>query len=407
MKRFFPFLLLLFLTSCALAPDEYRSVAVHAGSAAQTEITDAVTVGNSVELKQAILDFVEAGITDGTIHTANYDGDVEQDLADAAYEASKLEPLGAYAVDYMTHDCTLIVNYYEIKIHITFRRTAREIAGIVPVSSRSVLTSMVEDAVQGLDSSLTMLVSNYWEPDIAEMVQTYCADHPDTMLEQPKVSTAVYPDKGSTRIVEVSFQYINKPDVLRTMAAEVREAVHNAAEYIRYRQTAVEKLELLFTYLTERFPYEAGTTVTPLYDALCTGIADPAGLASAWQLICDEAGVECYTVEGLYYGEARQWNVVGVDGGYRHLDLARCMVEDGKLRLWTDLEMTGYYWKQEQVPACILVAEPEEVPPAEEEQPEEEPPEEEQPPETEPGEEPPEEDAPPQENPAQPPEEAP
>ncbi len=384
MKRAALLLLLLFLTGCSLAPDAYRSVTPHAGTSDQTENPDAVVVETYGELKQAILSFVEAGITDGTIRAVNYDGDVEEDLADAAYEVAKLEPLGAYAVDYMTHDCTLIVSYYEIGIHITFRRTVREIAAIQPVSTRSALITRVEEAAAGLRERVTLEVSGYWEPDIPALVENYCDAHPDTMLERPQVTVSVYPDSGFERIVEVNFSYLNQPETLRSMVTEVRDAVHNAAEYIRYRQTDREKLALLFTFLTERFPYAAGKTVTPLYDALCTGTASDVGLATAWQLICDEAGMECYTVEGLYQGESHIWNVVGLDGEYRHLDLARSVLEDEALRLYTDLEMTGYYWKPELAPACILTIEPQDTPA-------EEPPEEETPEETEPN---PEEESP-------------
>ena len=129
MKRIlFPILLLLSLTACSLAPDSYLSVTPHAGTTGQADPADAVEASDYSSLKRAILGFVEAGQTQGTILAASYDGDLERDLTDVAYEITKLNPLGAYAVDYMTHDSTFIVNYYQISIQITFRRTAREIA---------------------------------------------------------------------------------------------------------------------------------------------------------------------------------------------------------------------------------------------------------------------------------------
>lgn len=365
------------LGGCALAPDEYRSVTAHAGAVSQSVPADAVTVRTYEQLKQAVLDLVERRSEEGTIRAANYEGDLEADLAQATYEVAKLEPLGAYAVDYMTHDSTLIVNYYEIHIQITFRRTAREIASVESVTTQAKLRARVEQAVANLESHVAMRVSGYRERDLAAIVEEYCDANPATAMEVPQVSVSVYPDSGSVRIVELELKWSLPPETLRSYTSEVAESVHNAAEYIRYRQSDREKLELLFTYLTERFQYEAAETATPVHDALCAGVADPTGLARAWKLICDEAGVECYTVEGLYNGEARMWNVVGWDGGYRHVDLARSILEGNSLRPYTDLEMTAYYWNPEQAPACIVIQEPEEEAPETGEETPEEPAEEE------------------------------
>ena len=121
--------LLCLLSGCsAWRNDDYLSLSPHSTATTQTASPDAVTVENYLGLKNAILGFIREGQANGTIRVTNYDGDVEADLSEAAYEVSKLDPLGAYAVDYMTHDLARIVSYYEIHISITFRRTAEEIA---------------------------------------------------------------------------------------------------------------------------------------------------------------------------------------------------------------------------------------------------------------------------------------
>lgn len=396
MKRIWlSILLLCTLSACSLAPEHYLSVTPHAGTTTRVEQTDAVTVEDYAQLKQAILDLVEAGQAEGSIRAVNYQGDLESDLTQAAYEVAKAEPLGAYAVDYMTHDCTLIVNYYEIRVRITFRRTAREIASIEHLASQALLETRLQQAVDDLEPRVTLHLNNYRDADIAAMVAQYCARHPGTVMEAPTVTVSAYPDSGAARILEINLAYTDTVQVLRNKQKAVQESVDAAAEYIRYRQTDRDKAELLFTYLTERFTYTAGQTATPVYDALCAGVADPTGLARAWQLICDRAGVACYTVTGLRGGQEACWNIVSFDGSYRHVDLAACILEEGTLRFRTDPEMTEYYWNAADYPACILVAE--EAPPPEGETPgEEAPPAEEQPPEEE---TPPEEEAPPQESP--------
>ena len=143
----------------------------------------------------------------------------------------------------------------------------------------------------------------------------------------------------------------------------------------------------------ERFQYTPAlrSTTTPLYDALCGGIANNQGLAQAWQLICDRAGIECRTVSGMLDGRTYTWNIVSDDGYYRHLDLTRCVLEDGALVLRDDTEMTEYYWNYDWYPTCDPRPEetpdetpPQEQPPAEETPAEEQPAPSEETPNTEP-----------------------
>ena len=379
-------LLLCTLCGCSFAPDSYLSVKPHAGSSDRVAETDAVVAADYAQLKAAILDLVKAGKAEGSIRAANYVGDLESDLAKAAYEVAKAEPVGAYAVDYMTHDCTLIVNYYKIDIRITFRRTPREIASIEPMISPTLLRARLEKAVAALEERVTVELRNYRETDISALVEEYCAENPGTVMEIPTVSAAVYPDSGATRILEIDLRYTEPVDLLKEKRKAVKESVDAAAEYIRYRQTDREKAELLFTYMTERFTYEDRDTVTPVYDALCAGVVDPQGLSAALQLVCDRAGMECYTVTGLRSGVDHSWNIISFDGEYRHVDLASNILEGSSLRFCTDGEMTDYYWQQSEYPACVAAVEPpaeeppiEEAPPAEEVPPPEENPEEEVP----------------------------
>ncbi len=53
----------------------------------------------------------------GVIHTSQYSGR-RGGSPQAVYEIAREDPIGAYAMNYITHDCTLIVAYYEIKVDI-------------------------------------------------------------------------------------------------------------------------------------------------------------------------------------------------------------------------------------------------------------------------------------------------
>ena len=173
------------------------------------------------------------------------------------------------------------------------------------------------------------------------------------------------------------------------MQRDVSESLRAAEIYVRYCASETEKASLLFTYLAERFPYQEGSSRTPVYSALCQGVADSKSMAQSWQLLCDEVGIKCQTVSGMRGGESYWWNIVTLDGGHCHLDILRDLLGSGTLRLRYDEDMTGeYYWDQAQTPACPAPVQEEETPPEEEETPAETDPAGDQPEETPPQEEP-------------------
>ena len=368
MKRILLILLcILTLTGCsALAPDSYLSITPHQNSEIQTISTDAVTATDFNSLKNAILTFVRAGQSEGIIHVTDYDGSVEKDLQKAAYEVSTSDPLGAYAIDYMTHSCNLLVSYYEIRISITFRRSAREIAQVRSVSTEDQMEEMLSSAIDSYAGRLAIRLHNFrkQEEEIPAYITEYCTENYASVMEIPEFTLSVYPETGSTRIVEINFLYGNNPQNLLAKQRAVAKNVDSAVEYIRYRQQDYEKVQLLYSYLTQRFQYRNAETKTPLYDALCSGIADPTGLAQAWQMICDKAGVECMIVSGMKHGEPYTWNIIRTGSYYRHLDLAQCVLNRSGLVTASDGEMSAYYWNTKQFPACDPL--PAATPPAEE-----------------------------------------
>lgn len=349
--------ILALLTGCSLVPNEYRSVRLHE-SETQIQLPEAVEVHSYDELKDAILRFVKAGREEGTIRASDYAGNVEEDLVQAVYDVVRLDPVGAYAVDYLNHDCAKIVNYYEISLSVTYRRTAREIASIQQAYTPEQLRGQVERSLKTYDDHLAMQVTEDQEYDIAAIVDAYCMANPAEMVEIPEIAVSVFPETGRQRIVEVEFLYENSYDELTRMGEAVEESVAAAAEYIRYRSSDRDKTLLLYTYLTQRFAYEAQDTSTPVYSALCEGVADPLGLAQGFCLILDRAGVTCHTVTGLLDGGSHYWNIVSDDGDYRHVDLPACILAGSGLQYETDWEMSRYYWNAQEYPACVAVEEP-------------------------------------------------
>lgn len=354
MKRILPLILILcILTGCTgLSPDSHVSLTPHEerGDAAGDDNT--VLVEDYLGLRTALMDMIRVGRTDGRIRVLTYDGDVESDLTEAVYGITKQDPLGAYAVDFMTYTCERIVSYYEIDVQINYRRSVNQIAAVKTVSGTSQLQAQLNAALERCATSLVVLVNSYWEQDVAAMTERYWSENPETMLELPQTQVTIYPETGASRIMEIEFQWSDEPKIMLERKKAVADSLDGAANYIRYRKTDQDKIQLLYMYMVGRFNYAPGQTIAPLYSALCDGVAHPWGLSTAWQLICDRAGIECHTVTGRFGEEDRTWNIVCLDGTYRHVDLYRCVTENLGLRLWNDSEMTGYVWTAEDYPVC-------------------------------------------------------
>lgn len=369
-------LLLLLLCGCAaLVPSEYTLVTPHNPGTKTEQQSDVLTVSNYKMLKNALRTLVQNGVEHGVIHTSQYEADIEADLPQAVYEIAREDPIGAYAIDYITHDCTLIVAYYEIKVDITFRDVLTPLDEIEYVGGETEAGRLISRALEDYDDHLTLYATYPSRPDYAALVQNYCDSHLREHAAEPELTVTEYPADARNRIVELVFSYPASRQELQEMQQDVRESLAAAEVYVRYCTSETEKAALLFTYLAERFPYQQGDSRTPVYSALCQGVANSKSMAQSWQLLCDEAGLTCQTVSGMRGSESYYWNIMQLDGGYCHVDILRDLLGGGTLRLRYDEDMTGeYYWDQPQTPACPApvpeeppVEDPEEsAPPAEE-----------------------------------------
>lgn len=345
----------LLLTGCTqLLPSEYTSISQHAEEAPVAEDTnfDILTADSKGSLKRAIRSLVQNGVEHGVIHVREYDGDVEADLADAAYQIAREDPLGLYAVDYMTHDCSLIVSFYEIHIDITFRDFASALDEIPYVSGENEAAQLLHRAMDTYAEHLTLYLTYNSKLDYAAEAERYFEENPKRLMARPVLHTASYPEDASPRIVELTFTYPAPAEALREMEQAVSDTLAAAKVYVRYRESELEKAMLLYSYLTERFVYEQAESDTPIYSLLCEGIADSQSMATVWQLLCDETGLTCYTVDGLRAGAPYRWNIVLLDGEYVHLDVLRDVMENAELQPRYDGEMTEYYYDAGAYPAC-------------------------------------------------------
>lgn len=301
-------------------------------------------------LVDAILYFVNEHLAQGVVHLYNYTGDVEADLAAACREVVTEDPLSAYAVDEITYEYTRIVSYYEVTVSVSFAHTESEILAIQPVSGTSAIRPLLDEAMAGFSSGLTLRVS-YFSGDEetlhAMAAQAYYAN-PLSAFGMPELDVALYPDSGPQRIVKLTFQWAGDKKTLEMRSAELL----NAAQQFLSEHPAEDGAHT---------PATLGEAYRPLaLSADPAGAADPysaltgtpsSGLAHtlALSLLFSLSSLDATLVTGFCGGEDCAWLIVDADEGYRHL----FFTEEAPL-LCTDSEMTelGYLWLADQYPAC-------------------------------------------------------
>jgi hypothetical protein len=344
---------LLTVSGCAsMLNRDYLSVTSFEPVSGSSDSTSALRVESYQELVNAILYLVSAGEEHGVLTLYNYTQDVETDLTRACLEVVQEDPLGAYAVDYIKHDYTLIVSYYEANIDIAYRRTPEQVASIVSVTGSSAIRRELSRTLADFSSQAVLRVSYFAEDEdyILELVRQAYYDTPTAALGMPEVAVSLYPDSGQQRIVEIDLTYSAGADTLRRRSQELK-----ALTLDQLSQPATA--QSLYAALRGSVAIEEGSGHSSAYDALIEGVADSEGAALAYQLLCDQAGIECTVVVGTLDGAPHFWNIVTEEDA-RHVDLSA-----GLLAL-TDDQLTAlgqYDWDRTEYPSCGFSDQGEEI----------------------------------------------
>ncbi len=104
-------------------------------------------------------------------------------------------------------------------------------------------------------------------------------------------------------------------------------------------------------YYSDRasMPYESQTALGALRD----GTAICGGYSHALKLLFEKAGIPCFNVTGIYYGENHMWNIAQIDGRWLWFDATSDRGSDGQygfLRFaLEDLDRDKYQWDESSV----------------------------------------------------------
>lgn len=354
MKRFMIYMLAvcLLLSGCSLFDGSNYSVTPHQDQTGRKEEAVA-TAQNYVQLRTALVDLVHSGVESSTINVPDYDaGQLERDLENAAAYAQKTDAIGAYAVDTISYEVGTNGFVAAVAVKITYHHGSAELRQIRTVKSMDEVWKQIGTALRSCDAGIVILVEQYSQMDMIQMVADYAETNPDTVMELPAVTVETFPETGSRRVVDIKFTYQNSRNDLRQMQAQVSPIFSASTLYVRGSSSDYQKLSQLYGFLMERFgEYQIKTSITPSYSLLHHGVGDSRAFARVYARMCKLAGLECEIVTGTRQGEPWSWNLVMDNGNYFHVDLLRCN-EKGAFLLQTDDQMGEYVWDYSAYPVC-------------------------------------------------------
>ena len=344
------FALSLLLGGCGWLNGSFVSVTPHEAPK-QVAHADTITAANYKDFLAALKQLVAAGTEVAAIHVEEYpEKALEVGVRRAVYNVMHNDPIGAYAVEDIQYEIGSSSGLPAVSITVSYRHNSTELQRIRRAVSIPQVQIIVANALESYEAGIVLLVGQYEDTDFSQFVQDYAREHPETIMEVPQVTQALY-GTGESRVVELIFSYQTSRDSLRRMQAQVKPVFESAVLYVSGDGDDYQKFSQLYAFLMERFDYKLETSITPTYSLLRHGIGDSRAFAQVYAAMCRDAGLTCMTVTGTRDGEPWTWNMILDGEEYYHVDLLRCS-ERGKYRELMDEEMEGYVWDYSDYPAC-------------------------------------------------------
>ncbi|MBQ8580265.1 MAG: transglutaminase domain-containing protein [Oscillospiraceae bacterium] len=302
------------------------------------------------QLYAALKDMAQTGVENGVIYVREYrQSEVIADAQRALQKLVTTDPIAAYAVETMTFDLGTSGGEPALAVSITYVHDKSEIRQIKKAKDLDAATTMITSALNAFEVGIVIHISEFTATDFVQIVESHAVEYPEYIIEQPQVTVNLYPETGSSRLVELKFTYQTSRDILKEMQQSVRSMFTSARLYVSGASDPQEKYAQLYSFLMERYDYTIETSITPSYSLLLHGVGDARSFAVVYAAMCRRSGLNCHVVSGTREGEPWYWNIVEQEGVYFHIDLLRSS-SDGEFRIMADTEMVGYVWDYSAYP---------------------------------------------------------
>ncbi len=311
-----------------------------------------ISVSDYSSLLSILRKMVEEGTESGIISVVRYNPDrVATDMASAVEYVLHRDPIGSYAVEDIQYDLGTSAGQSAVSIEITYLHSRSELQKIHRPKNWEQAEKVITEALNNCEAGVVLYLQDYQEVDFAQWVAAYATARPDRVIESPTVTANIYPDFGSTRVVELKFAYQNTRDSLRAMQKSVMERFGAAIIYASGEAEQQDQYFRLYSFLMGSPQIQVETSLTPAYSLLQHGVGDSRAFATVYAAMSVRSGLECYVVTGTRAGEPWYWNIICCNGVYYHLDLLSCHEADD-FDLLLDQKMSGYVWDYSAYPVC-------------------------------------------------------
>lgn len=349
----------LVLSGCNWMDGSYVSVMPHQEQMSGS-LSGTVSASNYLQLRTELQEMVDSGTESAVINVAEYDQEqVEKGMQTAVNYLTVLYPLGAYAVEKIDYEIGISGGQPAVSVNISYIHGRSEIRKIRTVQDMEEAEEVIAEELEVCSEGVVLLVKQYEKTDLVQLVEDYAEENPDIVMETPQVAEGLYPDTGTSRVVELKFAYQTSRDSLRQMQTQVAPLFASAKQYVSGDGADSQKYAQLYGFLMERYDYTIETSITPAYSLLRHGVGDSKAFAMVYAAMCRQAGLECRIVSGTRSGEAWYWNLICQDGVYYHVDLLQSSAA-GQFQKLTDGQMHGYVWDYSAYPAAGIASEGEE-----------------------------------------------
>lgn len=316
------------------------------------------------QLYDALCSMVRGHDEHGYIRAVNYGGDLENDVELACQKVMYSDPVGAFALYYITGTVSRIVSYYEVEITATYKRTEEQLNSIITASSLRYMTAEIQDRMAAYSDycAIQTTLSTLTAASVSEYIERAYYDNPLEIVAMPEYTVSIFPENGSERIVEIVFDYDFSARAMMVKTQTLQRSAQTIAGRVD-GETDAEILLDLCQQMLDTVDYDTATandgsytsrdSVATAYGAIVERLAVGEGYAMAYKALCDEFGINCDVVQGRRNGATHAWNIVELEGAYYHIDVSACDTEGIETAfLLRDEDMTSYWWDSIEYNAC-------------------------------------------------------
>ena len=195
------------------------------------------------------------------------------------------------------------------------------------------------DGAKGLKKEISLVHGSY-KINAAELKVVYDVimdDHPELFYLSGAYGYKFYPTAQSQEITEVKPEYTMTDAQISTARGQLKKVVEELTSGLSGKSEYEISLAL-HDRVAERVDYVSTDNDQNVYGALLEGKAVCAGYARAYQLLMQQMGITCWSVEGTSENpatgneEAHQWNLSKIDGKWYYTDVT-----------WDDQEDNLFY----------------------------------------------------------------